>query len=176
MLSKSVVIVLCLLACLSSRGAYAQNQLVLLKGQKVILRLYPGDDIELKIRGNEDRVYSYVNNLFDTALLAHETLIPFSKIDRIYFVRTNFMNRVGAGLMIGGIGYFLIDQLNTVVVHGEDISFDEGVTRTSVAMVGVGIPMMMIKKKSQRMKSGYRLLTVKPGSPFYKQDVNYFRY
>lgn len=176
MLSRSAVIVLCLVAGLYSRPAYAQNQLVLLKGQKVILRLYPGDDIELKLRGNEDRVYSYVNNLFDTALMAHETLIPFSKIERIYFVRTSFMNKVGAGLVIGGIGYFLIDQLNTVIVHGEDISFDKGVTRTSAAMVGVGVPMIMIKKKSQRLKAGYRLLTVKPGSPFYKRDVNYFRY
>ena len=159
-----------------SRGAYAQKQLVLLKGQKVILRLYPGDDIELKMRGNEDRIYSYVNNLFDTALMAHETLIPFSKIERIYFVRPNLMNKLGTALIIGGVGYFLIDQFNTIIVQGEDPNFDENVTKTSAIMVGVGLPMMLIKKKSQRMKAGYHLLTVESGSPFYKRDVNHMAF
>jgi len=173
MQTRSAFILLLLLFSMALRDAYAQKQLVLLKGQKVILRLYPGDDIELKMRGNEDRIYSYVNNLFDTAMMAHETLIPFSKIERIYFVRTNFMNRVGMALIIGGIGYFLIDQLNTVIVHGEDMTLDKGVTTTSAVMVGVGLPMMLIKKKSQRMKPGYHLLTVQPGSPFYKRDVSH---
>ena len=155
------------------REAYAQKQLVLLKGQKVILRLYPGDDLELKLKGSEDKIYSYVNNLFDTAVMAHQTIIPFSKIDRFYFVRPNFMNKVGKALIIGGVGYFLIDQLNTVIVQGNDVNFDENVTKTSIAMVAVGIPMMLIKKKSQRMKPGYHILTVEPGSPFYKRDVNH---
>ena len=163
---------LLLVLAMVSREGYAQKQLVLLKGQKVILRLYPGDDIELSMRGNEDHIYSYVNNLFDTALMAHQTLIPFSKIDRIYFVRTSFWNRLGQGLVIGGVGYFLIDQLNTMIVQGEDPTLDKKVTTTSAIMVGVGLPMMLIKKKSQRMKPGYHLLTVTYGSPFYRPDVS----
>lgn len=163
---------LCIVMAFGSRDSYAQKQLVLLKGEKVMLRLYPGDEIELKMRGNEDHIYSYVNNLFDTAVLAHETLIPFSRIERIYFIRPSFMNRVGKGLVIGGIGYFLIDQLNTIIVQGEGMSIDENVTRTSAIMVGLGLPMMLIKKKSQRMKPGYHLLTVEAGSPFYKRDIN----
>jgi len=159
-----------------SRDAYAQKQLVLLKGQKVILRLYPGDEIELKMRGNEDRIYSYVNNLYDTALMAHETLIPYSKIERIYFVRSNLLNKLGTALIIGGVGYFLIDQFNTIIVQGEDPNFDENVTKSAVIMVGVGVPMMMIKKKSQRIKAGYHLLTVEAGSPFYKRDVNHMAF
>jgi hypothetical protein len=176
MQTRFLLILSLVLLSMASRDAYAQKQLVLLKGQKVILRLYPGDDIELKMRGNEDRIYSYVNNLFDTAVMAHETLIPFSKIERIYFVRTSFMNRVGGLLVIGGVGYFLIDQLNTIIVHGEDPTLDKGVTTTSCVMVGVGLPMMLIKKKSQRMKPGYHLLTVKPGSPFYKRDLDHMGY
>jgi len=156
----------------ASREAYAQKQLVLLKGQKVILRLYPGDDLELKLKGSEDKIYSYVNNLFDTAVMAHQTIIPFSKIDRFYFVRPNFMNKVGKALIIGGVGYFVIDQLNTVIVQGNDVNFDENVTRTSIAMVAVGLPMMLIKKKSQKLGVKYRVLTVEKGSPFYLPELN----
>jgi len=164
------------LLAFSLTDAYAQKQLVLLKGEKVILRLYPGDEIELKLRGNEDRIYSYVNNLFDTALMAHETLIPFSKIERIYFVRHSFMNKIGGALIIGGVGYFLIDQLNTVIVQGEDPTIDENVATTSAIMVGIGLPMKLIKKKSQRLKAGYHLLTVKQDSPFYKPDVSHMAF
>jgi len=176
MRSTYAIILTALLLAMGSRQAYAQKQLVLLKGQKVILRLYPGDDVELKLRGSEDKIYSYVNNLFDTALMAHQTLVPFSKIDRIYFTHHSFMNKIERALIIGGVGFFLIDQLNTMIVEGEDPSLDKGVTTASVAMVAAGIPMRLIKKKSQRMKRGYHLLTVEPGSPFYRRDVSHGGY
>lgn len=169
---RLIAVALLVVCGMASRAAYAQKQLVLLKGEKVVLRLYPGDEIELRMKGSEDRIYSYVNNLFDTALLAHETLVPFSKIDRIYFERPSFMNKIGRALIVGGVGYFLIDQLNTVVVQGEELALDENVTKVSVTMVAVGLPMALIKKKSQQMKAGYRLLTVTPGSPFYRRDIN----
>ena len=172
-MSRCVLFVcLCIGMAAASRNACAQKQLLLLKGEKVLLRLYPGDEIELKMKGSEDRVYSYVNNLFDTALLAHETLIPFHKIERVYFVHTSFMNRIGKALIIGGVGYFVIDQLNTMIVQGEELSIDKNVATASAVMVAAGIPMTLIRKKSQRMKPGYHLLTVGPDSPFYRRDIN----
>jgi len=146
---------------------YGQKQLILLKGEKVLLRLSPGDDIILRIKGSDSRINSYVNNLFDTAVMAHQMIIPFRKIDRIYFKRKNFANRIGGMLVVGGVGYFLIDQLNTVVVQGEKATWNENVGTASIIMTGVGLPMMLIKKKSQRIKPGYTLMTVEEGSPFY---------
>lgn len=163
------LIVCILLAGISATSA--QKQLVLLKKQKVILRLRYGDEIVYKTKGNDQKVTSYVNNLFDTALLAHRTIVPFHSIDRIYFVHGNFMNVVGGALVIGGLGYFLIDQLNVVVVQGEKASLDDNVTRVSIGMAAVGLPMMLIKKKSQRIKGRYRLLTVDYDSPFYQHDL-----
>jgi hypothetical protein len=43
-------------------------------------------------------------------------------------------------------------------------------------MVGVGLPMMLIKKKSQRIKPGYRLLTVEEGSPFYLPELQHMQF
>lgn len=156
---------------LISPESYAQKQMVLLKGQKVILRLYPGDEIVFTMRGSEDRIVSYINNLYDTALLAHEMLVPFSKIERIYFDRPTFVNKIGRALVVGGVGFFLVDQLNTVVVRGEEPSLNDNVTRASVAMVAAGLPMALIRKKSQRMKGGYRVLSVGADSPFYQRDI-----
>jgi hypothetical protein len=157
-------------------AVYGQKQLVLLKNEKVLLRLYPGDEISLKIKGGDARITSYVNNLFDTAVMVHELVIPFHNIERVYFKHRSFPNRIGGLLVIGGVGYFLIDQFNTVVVQGEKATWNENVGTASIVMVGVGLPMMLIKKKSQRIKPGYRLMTVEEGSPFYLPELQHMQF
>lgn len=152
----------------------AQKQLVLLKGEKVLLRLRYGDEIVFRVKGSKTVRESYVNNLFDTAVMAHKDIIPFHKIDRVYFKRSNLTNVVGGILLIGGAGYFVIDQFNTVVVQGHEASLDDNVTRTSVSMVAVGLPLFLIRKKSQRIRGRYRLFTANYDSPFYQHDLDHF--
>lgn len=157
-------------------SAYGQKQLVLLKKEKVLLRLTFGDEIILKTKDSDTKLVTYVNNLFDTAVMVHKTIIPFHRIDRIYFKRSNFANVVGTILVVGGTGYFVIDQFNVIVVDGHKPDLNENVTTTSVAMVAVGLPMMLIRKKSQRIGGKYRLLTVDKGSPFYQRELERMKF
>jgi hypothetical protein len=154
--------------CISLQ-ANAQKQLVLLKKQKVILRLNPGDEIIFSLKGKKDVLYSYINNLSDTSLLAHNTVVPFHKIDRIYFKHSSYANMIGGLLVMGGVGIFALDQLNTLVIQGEKATLDDRVVTISVSSLAVGLPMMLIRKKSQRLKPPYRLLTIKEGSVFYTE-------
>lgn len=154
-----------------SPAVYAQKQLVLLKREKIFLRLHPGDDIVYKLKGSKTKVKSYVNNLFDTAIMVHRTIVPFHKIDRIYFTKGSFLNIVGGLMVIGGAGYFAIDQLNEVAVHGHSASINKRVARTSAAMVIVGLPLMIIKRHSTRIGGKFRLMTAGPDSPFYQNDI-----
>ncbi len=160
---------------LSVGRVYSQKQLVLLKREKVLLRLSYGDDFNYTLKGSKELRYSYVNNLYDTAILAHEDVVPFHKIDKVYFTHSSFGNRIGTALIIGGVGYFLIDQFNVIIVHGEEASIDEDVAITSAIMVGAGLPLMLIKKKSQRLGGKYRLLVVDQGSPFYLPPLTTFQ-
>ena len=173
MKKKKVLWCLTVLMALATAG-YAQKQLVLLKGEKVLLRLSFGDEITFRMKGSKTVRVSYVNNLFDTAVMAHKDIIPFYKIDRIYFKHSSFANRVGGFLLIAGAGYFVIDQINTMVVQGHDPSLDKSVDRASIAMVAVGLPMMLIRKKSQRIGGRYRLFTANYDSPFYQHDLDHF--
>jgi hypothetical protein len=155
--------------------ADGQKQLVLLKREKVLLHLYPGDEIKFKLKGEDFVRTSYINNLFDTALVAHTDLVPFSSIEKIYFrTPAGLTKKIGQGLVVGGVGYFLIDQLNEVVVQGNKGSIDENVAITSAIMVGVGLPLILLKKKSQRIGGKYRLVTVQPGSMFYRRAPDRF--
>jgi hypothetical protein len=147
--------------------AEAQKQLVLLKRQKVVLRLYPGDEIVLKLKGSKRIRTSYVNNIFEDAVMIHNDTIPFHKIDRIYFRQTKFYNKLGGALVAGGAALFLIDQFNVVVVQQESPSLDSWVSNVSLSSIAVGLPMMLIRKKSQRPNGRYRLMLAREGSSFY---------
>lgn len=150
----------------------AQKQLVLLKREKVMMRFNPGDGIVISLKGKKQKVDSYINNLFDTAVVLHNTVVPLHKIDRVYFSHTGLVNLIGKFLVVAGVAYFVIDQFNVIVVNGDEPSLNEDVTAASVAMVGVGLPMMLIKKKSQKLAGKYRLITVSEGSPFYLEPIN----
>lgn len=152
--------------------ASAQKQLVLLHGQKVIKRFNAGDEFVIALKDEKRKMVSYINNVFDTAVVVHKTLVPLHKINRVYFKQSGFVNLVGNFLVVAGAGYFLIDQLNVVVVNGDEASLNDNVTTASVAMVAAGLPMMLIKKKSQRIGGRYRLIAVEDGSPFYLQPLN----
>jgi len=148
-------------------NCFAQKQLILLKGEKLLLRLNPGDDIVYRLKNNKHVRSTYISNLSDTAVVTHSDTVPYYHIDRIYFKRSTFGNRLGWLLVLGGAGYFLIDQFNNAVIDGNKAELDEGVTRASLAMVGVGLPLALIKRNHARLGGRKRLLMVEEGSPFY---------
>jgi hypothetical protein len=167
-MAKAILLLL-LLTCMFT--AKAQKQLVLLKGEKVLLRLYPGDEFTYRLKGNKTIRTSYVNNLSDTAVVVHRDTVPFNTIDRIYFRQTKLYNLLGSALVTFGVGLFLIDQVNTVLVRGESASLDSWVSTVSATSLAVGLPLVLLKKKSQKMKFRYHLLTVQKGSGFYRPDI-----
>lgn len=142
-----------------------------MKRQDVLLRLYPGDEITVKLKGSSQKRVTYINNLFEDAMLLHHDTVRFENIDRIYFDQQKFHNRLGINLMVAGATLFLIDQLNYTVIQGNDASLDSWVSRTSLTAVGVGLPLWLARKKSQRIDGRYRLVTIRENSPFYKPDL-----
>ena len=154
--------------------AFGQKQLVLLRNERVVKRFYPGDDFIFKLKGSKTIKRSYVNYLSDTAIVTHRDTIAFHRIDRIYFNYEMFSNRLGAKLIAAGVVLMLFDQLNVVLIQHDKPRLDPGISRVSAGFVIVGLPMVLIRKKSQKMTFKYHLLTVKKSSPFYMPDPKGF--
>ena len=150
---------------------FAQKQLVLLKEEDVLLRLYPGDEFVYSLKGDKTKRTTYVNNLSDTAVVTHRDTVPFHRIEKVYFAQKRFYNTVGRALVIFGAGLFFIDQFNVVVVHGNSPNLNARVSRISLASFAAGLPLMLIKKKSQKLRHGVRLLMVEKSSPFFRPDT-----
>jgi hypothetical protein len=154
---------------------YSQKQLVLLRKESVLFRLYPGDGIAFKLKNSKRIWRTYINNLSDTSVVTHSDTIPFHTIERIYFDQSMFVNRLGGLLVVGGAALFLIDQFNLVVVNGNDPELNSRISTFTLSSIAVGLPMMLIKKKSQKLNHKHRLITVKEGSPFYRSDPKGFQ-
>ena len=150
---------------------HSQKQLVVLKRENVLLRLYPGDEFIYRLKNSKTVRTTYVNNLSDTAVITHRDTVPFHRIDRIYFRQHRFYNTIGTALVILGGGLFLIDQVNHVIVNGQSPDLDNQVTTVALTSLAVGIPLMVLKKKSQRLRYPKRLMMVDKGSGFYRPDT-----
>lgn len=168
---KNVCIFLSLLVLLGvlSTGAMAQKQLLLLKREKVVLRLVPGDDFVYRKKGGKVKESSYINIVLDTAVKLHRDTVPLHTIERLYFQQHRVYNLVGYAMLVGGIGYFLIDQFNEIAVRGHPPNLDVRVARSTAVLVTLGLPLMYIRKKSQRIRSPYRLYVADEGSAFYQR-------
>lgn len=156
---------------LVSHAVFCQKQLVVLKRGSVVAHFNPGDDFVFKKKGDSNKISTYVNNLSDTAVVTHRDTIPFRQIDRIYFTQHTFLQTIGTALTIAGAGYFLIDQINNVIVNGNRPKLDKDINRFSVPALAVGLPLIFIRKKSQRIGYKYRIMTVTKESPFYHSDT-----
>jgi hypothetical protein len=150
--------------------AAAQKQLILLRNERVLLRLRPGDEFIFRLKNSKTIRRTYINNVFETSVVTHRDTVAFHNIDRVYFGQSKFYNRLGAAMVVGGGALFLIDQLNMVVVQGNEPSLDHGISTVSAAAVVIGLPMALIHKKSQRLNYKYRLLMAKKGSVFFQSD------
>lgn len=151
-------------------SVYAQKQLIILKRNEVVQRFIPGDDFVYK-KEDDRRIYvSYVNNLSDTAIVTHNDTVPYHRIERVYFEQKMFLNTLGKLLMIGGVGYFLVDQINNVFVYGNGFRLDRDVNRVTVIGVSAGVPLFFIRKKSVKIGYKYRLVMVKEGSVLYLEN------
>jgi hypothetical protein len=166
-----LLIALLALTCLPINLS-AQKQLIILKKEKVVYRFYGGDEIVFSLKEDKkDVIKSYVNNVLDTAFEAHDVIIPYHKIARIYINKRTFWRDTGPKLIVAGLGYFLIDLFNTTVIQDEEASLDKSVTITSSVLVGAGAAMMLIQKKYQTIGGRHKLMMVEKGSAFYRPDL-----
>lgn len=167
---KYLTLAVCLIIECVCLTCEAQVQLVLLKRERVILRLNPGDEFVYRLKGSEEIRHTYIDNVYDTAVLTGKNVIvPIYQIDRVYFQRTRFYNKVGWRFIGAGVMLFLADQVNSSVLQNEDFRIDKGITTVSFVFVGTGLPMALIKKKSQRIRHKYRLIRAGQRSVFYRE-------
>jgi hypothetical protein len=155
---------------LTSCAAFAQPQVVLLRKEKVLLRKEVGDLIRYKLRDSDKISEAPLVASWEFGFVTTVDSVRYSEVKKIHAGgRSTFLSRFGRAMVIGGTGYFLIDQFNEGIISGNGFSLEGGVWRPAVALVLTGGVLSVSGRKWYRTEYGpFRLITAEPDSPFYR--------
>jgi hypothetical protein len=148
----------------------AQNQLVLIKNDRVVIRYKAGDDFVYKRKSRKDRSTGFIVEINDSTIITSNDTVATHQPQRIYFRKGNFLNVVGGFFTACGGGLFVLDQINNGVVRGNEVSLDDNVSRITLTSLAIGVPLMMLVKRSHRVGFRQRLKIVNRTSPFYYSE------
>lgn len=154
--------------------AEAQNQLVVLRGERVLFRYKEGDMLSVKTRSGIT-LKGYVADVNDSLVITLRDTIRLHDIDRVYATRITFSNKLGIFLMMGGTGYFLVDEFNTIVVQGKRPDVDAGVARASAGLVAGGAVLFWVRKHTHPIRRRVILRSVDRTSVFYEPERGFPR-
>lgn len=166
-------ILLFALAVLCFQDVCSQNQLVLIKNDEVVIRYTIGDDFVYKRKSRTSSTIGFIVSINDSTIITSNDTVATHQIERVYFSKGSLLNILGGGMVAAGVGIFLIDQINTILIDGKDPSLDNTVTKISLTSLAIGLPMMLITKKSHRVGFKQRLRIINRESPFYYSESRF---
>lgn len=163
--------VICFVVLLLAFEASGQHQLVLLKRGDVVARFQAGDYIKCKLRNNQVKEGTAMR-FTDVSVILRGDTIPFASIYKIHVKgkrKPDFRYKAGTILMIGGVGYFAIDQVNTLFFVEGQSGVDEGVAVTSASLLTAGAALRFIRSPYMKVR-GISIRTIGPESRYYSYD------
>lgn len=143
---------------------YAQTFMVLEKmGTKKRYVYYLGEDIEYLLKGQQVYDSERITHILDSAFVTQSDTIPFKTIDKINIKskrKSSLLNAAGPSLIIAGLGFLAIDQINRGIVQGGGSSWDSSVATTSFILAGTGALLIILKKNKVPLDGWWRLRKV----------------
>lgn len=144
---------------------YSQKFLVLEKmGTRKRLEYHLQQSITYRLKGESFFRTDVIEDLVDDVIVFR---FGFFRLKDIYAVdiRTKPIGKVDfsrhwLSFIVGGVGYFIVDQFNNAVINGNRARIDEKVLRTSAIITGAGVMMKVLKKKKVKLKRNWRLRIV----------------
>ncbi|MBX2896419.1 MAG: hypothetical protein KF763_13300 [Cyclobacteriaceae bacterium] len=159
------------LFCVLAFATFGQQQLVLLKRGEVVARFEQGDNIKCKLRNGKTKEGMALRYTEVSVILRGDTIM-FSDIYKIYAKgkrKADFRQKVGTVLMIGGVGYFAIDMVNTLLFVEGQSGIDEGVAITAGSLAAVGAALTFIRSPYMKVR-GLSIRMITPESRFYRYE------
>ncbi len=149
----------------------AQKQLILLKRGTVIARFTEGENIKCMLK-NKKIIEGVAIRFNDFSIQTFSDTILFESIEKINVKgrrNASTLNKLGNVLLIAGVGYFTIDQVNTIFFVDGQSGIDKNVAITSLSLVATGAALRFIRSPYQKVR-GLSLRTIDQTSRYYSYD------
>ncbi len=159
---------LLLLLVLPSLG---QQQLVVLKGDRVVQRIHAGTMFDVRRKDSRPVLHGFLVEADEFSFITSRDTVSIREVGAISTGRRKtFWSVLGSLMFTSGAGYLVVDQFNRYVVNGGRTPQDEMVWRTAGVLIGIGFPLSKAKRRWDRPGRGnVRLLSVDFSSRFYKE-------
>jgi hypothetical protein len=157
--------------CCFAYTTYGQQQMVLLKRGEVVARFEQGDNIKCKLRNGKIKE-GLAMRYTDVSIILRSDTIMFSAIYKIHVKgkrKADFRQKTGTILMIAGVGYFAIDQINTLFFVEGQSGIDEGVAVTAGTLAATGAALTFIRSPYLKVR-GLSIRTITPESRYYRYE------
>ena len=162
-----------MLALALTAHAQREKQLVLLRHETVMQRYKPGSVIIYKLKHTQGYMTSLILDIQEFSIITSFDTIAFNEIERVSLKGSHhptLTGLFGSFFMLGGIGYFAVDQLNSAVVHGNGYDNDPAVWKPALILVGGGLLLKQLHKRSLLLHYPVKLFATEPGKVFYQSE------
>jgi hypothetical protein len=150
----------------------AQRQLVLVSGDKVVYRFTKGDNFKSKLKSEKTEHWGFLVEISEFSIITSQDTIELKKIRKVLLPGRPLPHKIGVTLVKVGVGLFVIDQVNQTLIQHNDFNIDTGIAKTSIALAGAGLPLLLFKKNWKKLEGGMRLMSVGRDSRFYLPESN----
>ena len=150
---------------------FGQQQLVILKGDRVVQRIHVGTTFDVKVKGSKVMSHGFLVEADEFSFITSRDTVSIREVGAISTGRRKtFWSFLGSVMLTTGAGYLLVDQFNRYVVNGGRTPQDPTVWRTAGVLIGIGFPLSKAKRRWDRPGRGnVRLLSVDFSSRFYRE-------
>jgi hypothetical protein len=130
-------------------------------GSKHRITYYVGDNIILKLKGEDYEIKDEISDIKDSVLVLSNFFIPVNSIHYVKTIHTKgFLSPSnGPKIMIAGATLFIFDILNQTVVQGGTYKIDTGVTIVAASLIGFGGLLMTFKYRKFKPGKNKRIRT-----------------
>lgn len=131
-------------------------------------RFTEGEYLRCKLKNKEKREGRIID-LTETHIITSNDTLSIISIESLHVKgkqKVNVTRGIGGLLFIGGLGYFAIDQINSLIVKGAG-DFDEKGAIISLSIAATGAAILFIKRPYKKVY-GHTLKTIDYTSRFYK--------
>lgn len=135
----------------SMREAAAQRDIVLTKGNTIVVKITEGEYIRVKQKDKDYFDKGFIAGIhLDYFRIGEDTIYIYNvkKIDMSGRPNVGFKTaHIGITFIVAGTALFLGDLITVTAVQGQQYTFDRGVTVVAAALVGSGVAMQFINNK-----------------------------
>jgi len=149
----------------------AQRQLVIIRGERVVSTIRPGTLMLVERKSIAGIRDGFLVEADSFRFITSRDTIAIRDVLRITTgARRTAVSKIGEFLVVIGAGFFLTDQLNTLLGRNPGPT-DPRANIVSGSLTAAGLPLMLVRKRWERPgRSRIRILSVDYTSSFYRSE------